>query len=229
MTRRSSLFETVASGCVAAWIDPMVMGCSPPPREARAGCSAPERRPATLELEQLPLKVDLIARLPGVAIDVRVGELEVVLEPVEEPGEADRVAALVVEQRGVQVLGRVLRERLQLDTAEMDAALDQEGRALGQIRQEVLAVDLGVISLEDEAVAVPEGLLEEEVGTDIGVVLLGVDAPANREGTGLPERGAAVEEPDLGREHLEHQAPDVAEFVAGVRAAGALIDAGAVL
>src|SRR5262245_65543060 len=112
MTRRSSLFETMlwSTVGVGAVMCPMVMSSSPfGAGNQRVHAS---RHPSVLE--QLPLQVDLIARLPGAAVDVRVRQVGVVVVAGGEPRQPERVAVRVGERVRVHVLARVLYDRQDL-------------------------------------------------------------------------------------------------------------------
>lgn len=118
--------------------------------------------------------------------------------PADEVAETGGETLFIDERRPVEALGGVLDERLQLDRGDVEPALDQHVGLLGQRGQEGVAVDLDVVALQGEAVAAGQGLIEEEVGAERVVLLLRVDARAESQRARLAERGAAIEQADLG-------------------------------
>src|SRR5436305_428209 len=123
-----------------------------------------------LESEDLILDLELTALLGAVAVDRRIGELQVRVVAVEPEGEPP-LGALLVQQGGeVEILAGPLDVGHDLGAGEIEAGLDHRVLLLGEGFDEDVAVHAVVVTLQGEAVAAGDRLVPEEVGA---IVLVG--------------------------------------------------------
>src|SRR3954471_24202155 len=190
-----------------------------------------------LENEDLILDLELTAALGVVAVDFRIGKLQVRVVAVDPVVEPELQAPLVQQGGEVEVLARPLEVGHQLEGAEVEAGLDHRVFLLGDRLDEDLAVHGVVVALHGEADAAGERLVPEEVEAIVlvgraaaarEIAALAVEADADRQCLRLAPRGAAVEIGGLRAEDVVREAPRVAEGVRVVDAAQSLEDAGAV-
>src|SRR5436305_5965107 len=100
------------------------------------------------ELEDLILDLELTALLGAVAVDRRIGELQVRVVAVEPEGEPP-LGTLLVQQGGeVEVLAGPLEVGHHLGAGEVEAGLDHRVLLLGEGLDEDVAVHAVVVTLQ---------------------------------------------------------------------------------